>query len=233
MEPSLPNESEFAALLAEWQGIAPRAPEGDLVIWDAAMTTLAREERQLRAAGDWRHGRDDLLGVLGLARDEVRHSRMIAWLFDPCARHGLGTRVLGRVLRMTFGDELGDEVFAGLGSARPRCEVFRDQGRVDLLVTSPGLFLVVENKVDAGEAVDQCNGYYLTFNAEPGARFVFLTPKGISPVSATGEAALAFKTLSYPQLQDALRASLNDSDQKASGRVVAEQYLRTLDKEFR
>lgn len=226
------SETEFDALLTEWQRIPAPSPGDDLAAWDSAMTALAGEERGLRAAGRWCHGRDDLFGVLGLARDEVRHSRMIAWLFDPCARHGLGVRLLERVLRLAFGDELDEEVFVGLASARPRCEVFRDQGRVDLLVASPGLFLVVENKVDAAEAARQCDGYYESFAAEPGVRFLFLTPSGRSPVSATAEAALAFKVLSYPQMREALRASLKDSDPKAGGRPAAEQYLRTLDKEF-
>ena len=232
MRPSpVPPDAQIAPLLAEWAEIAARAARVTAA-WQPALERMAAEEAGLRSAGRWVHGRDDFLGVLGLERDEVRHSRMVAWLFDPCAPHGLGDRVLAGVLRAAFGDDLPESVYAALGAARPTCEVARDDCRIDVLVRSGALTLVVENKVDADEGDGQCDAYFALFQQEPGARFLFLTPTGRAPRSATGDAREAFRSISYATLRTVLRDALAAADPPGAGASVARDYLRTLQREF-
>jgi hypothetical protein len=224
------DEGQFAVMMAEWALIRLESPV-DLVQWERALERMADEETLLRRTGGWMHGPSDYMSVLRLHRDEVKHSRMIAWLMDPCARHGLGDSVLRGVLETVF-DDVDAGVMATLGSARPTCEVSRETSRVDILVTAPGLTLVIENKVDAAEGQGQCDEYFRLFSEEVGARFILLTPKGLPPRSATGEALDAFRALSYRQVHAALREGLEKGQPNAAARHVAEDYLRTLEKEF-
>lgn len=226
-----PDERSIRPLLIEWAAIVERAARLP-ASWEPALRRMTDDEARLRAEGRWVHGRDDFLGVLGLERDEVRHSRMVAWLLDPCATHGLGDRVLAGVLRTAFGDDLPDAVLASLGAARSTCEVVRGDARIDVLVRSGALTLVIENKVDAAEGAGQCDAYHALFRDEPGARFVFLTPTGYAPRSASGDAREAFRPMSYGALRDLLASALGATATLGAGAPVARAYLRTLELEF-
>ena len=226
------RDPAFDELESEWRriGDCSRALVAD---WEREIDNVASDERRLRSEGRWVRGRDDFLGVLGLHREEVRHSKIIAWLLDPCAPHGLGARVLAGVLRSAFGDEVLAALHEGLGSATPSCEVARGDARIDILVEAPGLTLVIENKVDALEGEGQCDAYFELFGRDPGARFILLTPTGRRPTSATCSAQEEFKTLGYGALRRIIRAALDQAPAGAGGRPIAEDYIRTLKQEFR
>ncbi len=232
------SDEEFESLLAQWLVIEARSAD-ILSEWRHGYNVIAAEEDALRARGQWLHGPDDTFGVLGLRRDELPHSTMIAWLLDPCGRHGLGPVGLREFLREAYPEGLSDALVLALPHARTRREEQRGDCRIDVVVRAGyELTLVVENKVDAPEGHRQCDAYFEAFKSDPGARFVFLTPEGRPPVSATGEAAKAFRSMSYRQLHDVLSRSLRavDAPQPRSGitegRRVVESYLRTLDREF-
>jgi hypothetical protein len=220
------TEAQFDAMAREWRELGDRAARaiGD---WEASFERIAAEQARLRADGLWTHGRDDMLGVLRLHRDEVRHSRLIAWLLDPCAHHGLGSRVLDGLLARLF----PGEAFASLADAHPRCEVPLLEGRLDIVVDAPGLHLVIENKVDAPEGPGQCDYYYEHVD-RPDARFVLLSPDGRRARSEDAEVRDAFRPLRYADLAGIIRGALASSAPRARGRVVVEEYLRTLEKEF-
>lgn len=218
----------FEALLVEWAAITSAA--GDHVgVWTSVMTDLAREEHRLRSQGKWLRGRDDLFGVLGIGRAEVRHSSMVAWLFDPSGRHGLGDRFLRGVLAAAF----PGESFERLPQARPECEVAREECRADIVVWAPDVTLVVETKVDDVERPRQCDVLFARFGDEPAARFIFLTPDGRRPLTASGAAGQAFAAVSFSELRLTLDRALRETSARESARHVAEDYLRTLRKEFR
>lgn len=224
------DETEFTRVLDEWRALTSRGGT-DVDAWARAFGAIAREEQQLRAEGRWVHGRDDMFGVLGIERAEVRHSAIIAWLLDPCARHGLGTAFLERVLRRAF----PDLVFGDLDGARPTCEVTRGDCRADIVVWMNDATVVFENKVDAEESPQQCDILYERFIENVGARFVFLSPSGRKPATASGEAADAFAAMSFADVRAALDESLKGPRATGSpwGRRAAEDYLRTLGREFR
>jgi hypothetical protein len=226
----LTDEADFARVLDEWRTITSMRAAG-VEGWAEAFDTIAREERHLRAEGRWVHGRDDMFAVLGVERAEIRHSAIIAWLLDPCARHGLGTTFLERLLRRAF----PEQVFGDLSGARPTCEVTRGDCRADIVVWMNDATVVVENKVDAEESPQQCDILYERFIENVGARFIFLTPKGRAPATATGEAANAFASISFTDVKTALDESLKTirSTSPPWGRRAAEDYLLTLGREFR
>lgn len=145
-----PSETEFARVLDDWQA-TNAIGVSNIGEWDGALEAIARDEQGLRERGAWVHGRDDLFGVLGTQRAEVRHSAMIAWLTDPCARHGLGTRFLASVLRRAF----PNDAFAHLAGARTICELTRGQCRADIVIGMTDATIILENKVDAEESPRQ------------------------------------------------------------------------------
>lgn len=197
--------------------------------WDAAIAEMAAEEAGLRAEGRWVTGPEDLLSVVGLARSELVHSAALAWLLDPRGRHGLGIGFLERFLARCF----PEEVFAGLDDARCEVELPRGMARADIVIWGEDWMVLIENKVDAGEQPDQCDTYFQLFGEEVGPHFVFLTPSGRAPGTANGEAAAAFRSLSYPAVRDELRAALGAKIDRASvGYHSAMAYLDTIERLF-
>ncbi len=221
------QDEVFDRLLGEWRAF--QSGPASIDDWEASFSSLVREQQSLREVGAWTHGRDDLFGILGVQRGETLHSAMVAWLLDPCARHGLGTRFLDLVLRRAF----PDEGFDRLGDARVTCEVTRGACRADIVIEVGSACIVVENKVDAPESLRQCDILYETFGGTPGARFVFLTPTGRPPATATGDALEAFATLGYGDIRGSLETALKEQSATSVPCRAATDYLQTLKKEFR
>src|SRR5690349_11058540 len=112
------DEKSLRAMQEDWRMVLKRE-RGILGLWQQRLAAMIAAEAALRDQGRWVHGREDFLGVVSKHRDELTHSRAIAWLLDPCGKHGLGTRVLSSVLRTVFG---ADDLPQGLHLARVRCE---------------------------------------------------------------------------------------------------------------
>ncbi len=233
------GDTRFEELVREWE-VATRAVARQQRIeaaritaeWDPRLGELRSEVRDLRARGRWLVGRSDYLGILGMGRAEIRHSALIAWLLDPTGTHGLGSIVLEGLMGYLFADQQP----TGLEWAQPRCEVPRDDRRADIVVRGRDFLLIIENKVDAPEDCDQCNDLYRLFKDEVDPRFVLLCPEPdpSRPHSASGAAKRAFKVLGYGEFQSILGAALQQTqeDRWSSGRHIAEDYRRTLEREF-
>lgn len=222
--------SEWEALLDAEQGQLTDVRPQQVATWLAALEAIRDEYHALRQAGRWTSGPTDLLSIIGRSRWETYHSALLAWLLDPNMQHGLGTRFLEALVSRCF----PDEAFGTLSDAWSQCEVQCGGGQVDIVVWSSALTLVIENKVDALETLGQCDIYFAAFGEEPDARFVFLTPSGSRPQTATGDAAQAFRTLSYRAVKEDLQTVLAETAElpPAPARDVALQYLRTLEREF-
>jgi hypothetical protein len=59
---------------------------------------LIRVERMLKAQSRWVAGPSTLFDVLGLVRREIPSCKVIRWIMDPLAPHGLGKTVLAALL---------------------------------------------------------------------------------------------------------------------------------------
>lgn len=135
--------------------------------------------------------------VLRVAKYEIRHSNVLAWLFDPNENHRLGSFFLRKVLmnlvtRADNDDKI--DAFPYLSFAHASLSdivVHREwsangNGAVDLLIEIPTLniVLLIENKVHAVESKGQLARYltsakkhYPEWNILP----VFLTLSGDTP----------------------------------------------------
>jgi PAS domain-containing protein len=204
----------------------------------AAFEAAKAEVVTIRAAGRWVSGPGDLLSILGRQRDELFHSRILAWLMNPSGRHALGTRFLREFLAEVWP---GEDFDTG-GPVAIDVEVTRTgtsaesghtvEARADLVLGLESLVVVVENKLDAGEQQDQCERLYWPWAGDPvETRWVFLTPTGRAPMSATSQVARdAWSTASYAHVHRALGRALDQIDDRPAdtGRASALQYLATL-----
>ena len=146
---------------AEWLAIS-RMPAPDL----ERFARVKLEADALVDSGAWDSGPSDMLGVLGRQRDELMHSRLLAWLLVPNHRHGLGRAVLAGFL---------DALWPGEGLMRsgpvtadlevPAAGVDEDgrlrEARADIVLRGDGVTVVVENKLGAGSSptsASACSG---------------------------------------------------------------------------
>jgi len=227
-------ERAFDATLEDWRAIEQARVDD----WERTFEAMRREELDLRQQGKWVSGPADLLSVIGYSRREIFHSRMLGWLLDPVAPHGLRAEFLGALLTRLYPEQ---PLPADLAAVTVKCEVHRrfnhlDQGtRADVVVWGSDrcFSLVIEVKVGAGEQSAQCDRLYKEFvAATPDTRFVFLTPSGKSPETATGLAKETFQILSFTTVREILASLLEDRDEITPGLNTARSYLNTLCKEF-
>lgn len=224
-------EPRLKAVRAEWVAIT-QVPPLDL----PRFAEVKREADALVDAGLWTSGPSDMLSVLGRQRDELMNSRLIGWLLVPTNKHSLGRRFL-----TSFVDHLWpDEALLRTGPVFVDTEVTASaldetgqlrEARADIVLRGEVVTIVIENKLDAGEQYEQCERLYWGWAAEPGeTRWVFLTPTGRAPVTATSDAAkAAWRTMSYAALRDLLGSAVKGAGAVPStGRSTAMQYLASL-----
>lgn len=120
----------------------------------------------------------NLFRVLRLSRREYVHSNVLSWLCDPFGNHGLGSAFLNKALAEA---KLPTTSSKDLPFVRVRREHVGDSSIVDITVSTPEAFLVIENKVDAEEGVEQTAREYSDFKPKAEGRAfaaVFLSPNG-------------------------------------------------------
>ena len=228
------REARFAELADEWRSIEASANAVD----EARFAMVQREAREIVDAGRWTSGPSDVLTILGRHRDELVHSRMLAWLLTPTGRHGLGRRFLRAFVAEVWpNDPIGElgTILLELETTRTGVSGLTGEAvaaRADVVVHGDSVVIVIENKVDAGEQPLQCERLYWSWISESAeTRWVYLTPTGRAPTSfVSAEARAAWHTASYGHVRRALERSLGalGDDARRPGHDAALQYLATL-----
>lgn len=104
--------------------------------------------------------------ILKLDRMEIRHSNMLSWLLTPYANHGLGDKLLKKVLiYATSGTNI--DLMGGLQPVNialmnlDDVQVYREKLNIDILIISEKnkLLCAIENKIGSGEHSNQLNNY--------------------------------------------------------------------------
>lgn len=229
-----PLDSRFNEVNAQWRAIV--TPKAD--VDSDRFALMQAEARDIRARGLWSSGPADLLTILGRHRNEIFHSRLLGWLMQPTGRHGLGDRFLRALLEDVWpGEHLHDGTPVEIELERTQSGMNADatelhEARADLVVGLDSVVIVIENKLDAGEQPHQCERLYWAWAADPiEVRWLYLTPTGRSPATATSpEALAAWRTASYAQIRRVLAAVLDETSNAppGAGRSSALQYLMTL-----
>ncbi len=225
-------DAHIRAMEAEWEEISARQATARLANWNEAISEMRHQQERLISDGLWVSGPSDFLDVIGLARDENTHSRMLEWLLKPTARHGLGCGLVRRLVRRCT----GEPVSAPVAVRKVVFSYWRNGREADLVVWGRNFTLIIENKVDASEQPDQCDDLYENFRSEIAPLFLFLTPDGGEPFTATTpEAQRAFTAISWPEVRAMLAAALDESlpaTAEADAVDVVRNYLRTLKEQF-
>ena len=156
--------------------------------------------------------------VLDVARSELSHSRVIAWLLDPRGSHGLGETFLRSFLReaavsasSTGIDTIGA---ADIDSWElSHAVVFKERHYIDILVMDETNRYVcpIENKIGSGEHSDQLSRYMKVVERSYGHLKplpVFLTPGGIQPEKRAD--AERYAPLSYGKVAEIISHLLKD-----------------------
>jgi PD-(D/E)XK nuclease superfamily len=226
------TQARFDLVKAEWLAIT-ELPPPDLDRFAA----MKREADAIIDAGRWVSGPSDLLSVLGRQRDELVHSRMIGWLLTPTGRHGLGRRFLRALLDHVWPSEQllqSGVVTVDLEETRSAADEIGSlrEARADIVVLGEDATIVIENKVDAGEGVEQCERLYWSWADRPTeTRWLFLSPTGRPPVTAHSTAArAAWRALSYGDLHRLLQGAIDDAveDANSIGRSTVRQYIAAI-----
>lgn len=120
--------------------------------------------------------------VAGLGRDEVRNSRILAWLLNPMGSHGFGDVVLVRLLE--YLRSFIEIVPSSLGNF---CHVRTERSpngdlseRVDIEIDADTFYLLIEVKIGASEGREQLSRYGKLAQTMAGQRpwaIIYLTPE--------------------------------------------------------
>ena len=225
-------EVRIRAMQRDWDEISAHRTRALLADWREAMSEMRRRYERVVAEGRWVTGPSDFLNIIDLARHENTHSRMLAWLLNPTGRHGLGCGFVRRLVEHCT----AEPVLAPVPVRKVVFSQWRNDREADLVVCGHNFTLVIENKVDASEQRNQCDDLYENFKNENMPLFLFLTPDGRRPRTATTpRSQRAFRTLSWPEVRAMLDTALKESRPAtgvASAVDVVRNYLRTLREQF-
>ncbi|MDB5297570.1 MAG: hypothetical protein JWO31_3553 [Phycisphaerales bacterium] len=191
----------------------------------------ARELRRARQEGV--ADRFNLLDVLRLTFNEVRHSMVLAWLLDHDMDR-LGTHAQGPAGFRLFLAEFGLPARYADGPYRVRREVAGDESIVDVEVAARGRFLIhVENKLLAAEGVDQTDREWADIRrraaelgidpdaADAPVHALFLTPAGARPANPN------FVPVSWRRVVRVLEAFAEQA-RPADVRLFARHYAKAV-----
>ncbi len=187
----------------------------------------------------------NIFRVLRIARTEIRHSNMLAWLLDPNENHGLGSRFLedfiidlskphyyesakeyDPIITPTSAIDL-------LSSDLSDTRVFREWNHIDILLILPkGYTVAIENKVDSSESKDGDGKSQLTrysdalrIHYDPNKCVkVFLTPYGDEPTDKN------WHVYTYSDILSVLEKSLAPQEKYLSTEVtlLIKHYIEIL-----
>ena len=191
-----PTGPESPAALAFEREVMPAWPAITRRV-DAAVTQRLREVPQsLHDAVGILAASPSLLAPMGRVRDEVTHTRLLAWLL------GLPGGV-GQDARRAWLNRLGVEAPLDHWHVRAEAPVpaLGKNGRIDVRIEVPGRWLFyVEGKIDAPESPGQLSRYHAHLTASPktagvGFTLVFLTVDGRASEENVPHFPLAFTDL--------------------------------------
>ncbi|MDP2805819.1 MAG: PD-(D/E)XK nuclease family protein [Gallionellaceae bacterium] len=242
MEPHPHNALSAVSLLQQFQEMRSVKHSSSLSLVEAAKEIIARRHESLRVNSlrliesakpriatieKERHDNASFFNVfaaLGVVRKEVIQSRFLAYLLSPNQEHNQGIIFLEAFLGKL------DIQISNIAQARVVAERSAGDGlgRMDIVIDCKPSLIVIENKIDAGEGVEQLPRYRKWLDQQRGydgdkKHLIFLTPTGHE--SVTGKTG-AYQQFSYSDLADALAELLEkQSIIQPSVREVFCQYV--------
>lgn len=134
----------------------------------------------------------NIFSILNLNRQEIRHSAMLAWLFNPKANHGLGVAPL-KILLLQLLNFLPEhnqtDAFLNISKLNAtEIDVTTESdiktGRLDILIEGNRFAIGIENKIDTKDALGQLSKYATYMKQQFPNKLsclIYLTPEGSAP----------------------------------------------------
>ncbi len=187
----------------------------------------------------------NVFDILGVDRDENRHSDILAWLLDANASHNLGDALVREIVRtiIKYNSNKGYDVieWAGIdyycGSPVREKNVERQpgkRGRLDLFLEydTPNKgkkhLIVIENKIDSIENKGQTHDYRQAIindypEKEYSVMFVYLSARDDAPQDEK-----YWSVLSYKDVLEAIQTIIDEDNSRKWGNVPdeAKQIIR-------
>lgn len=163
--------------------------------------------------------------IAELGHLEVRNTAVLAWILNPKGSHGLGALGLDVLLNLIFDSSKISEI-GNLSHALVKTEAYPDSqnnDRVDIEISTPRLYLIIEVKINAKEQENQIGRYCNQAKIRAGDRpwkVIFITPSGRNPSTSEktpeGEEDENVVPISWRKLCSRLEVSLKGSSFKKS-----------------
>ena len=176
----------------------------------------------------------NIFRIAGLVKQEIKHSRVLAYILDPNGSHGLKDAFIKELMsdesilnsKKIPLNTLIKLSMADLDDIVVRCEDMR----IDILATSKlnKIVIAIENKVDASEGKNQLSGYKNKINTDVRFAnyqkiFLYLTPQADDP-SDDDWIAIGYKNIS-----DAIEAVIEkNKSMRTDVKLVLGHYLELV-----
>lgn len=174
--------------------------------------------------------------ILRIEDHEIRHSNVLAWLFNPSENHNLSDNILKKFLMgvasksdnedvLEEGIHLLDLQQSNLSDA----QIFREDDNIDILIISKrnNFIVIIENKIYSQEHSNQLNRYLQTIKEKyNGYKIfpIFLTLSGDRP------STLNYCTASYIDILNTIEFTLNLNEDRIASEAAnfIQFYLKIL-----
>ena len=225
----------FKSFLNGWQ----RRKNYDLLCWKQFISGFKHKYAESLEEIRKNAPQANIIKVLNLGYDELRHSRMLAWLLDYKASHMQGNLFFFHFLDV-LGIEKTEEYQAQYYVQRERPD------RIDISIYSPDNFTIfIENKIRADEREKQLDDEYKSLQKwseewriqERNRYLVFLTPEGRTPFTLSEDTNDEYKkslNIDYLKLSHAMsKAALSYECKSDYIRRVVIDYSKQISCEIK
>lgn len=169
----------------------------------------------------------NLFDVLRITNMEIRHSNILAWIFDPNENHGLGDSFIKSFVTKFVSkcDHNKHNAFDLLLQDFYSYQVYRESNHMDIVLVSreEKTAVIIENKIWSSESSHQLNKYlekskteYKDYNI----LYVFLTPYGRE--ASDPDNWIAF---SYGEIIESLKNSIKGINLRDEVSLVIQNYI--------
>ncbi len=179
----------------------------------------------------------NIFRALSIERKELRHSNFIAFILDPRENHGLKDIVLRKLLRDIFSESKAGNrtIFDADSVDLSNIEIRREWRNIDILIILDDDIILIENKVDTLDHINQLKRYQKIAEESFPKKFrhyVYLTPTGSDPRDADAQGV--YITYSYVQICEIIESILELYSNSISQKIgyYLSDYLITVKREL-
>ena len=173
-------------------------------------------------------GKFNLFDVLKAARNEIRHSNVLAWLLDANENHEICDAFIKRIIQNLIKDSTSQSnIFRLLLLDFYSFSVYREWKNIDILMLSNDkkITIAIENKVGSHEHDNQLKRYKEILNKEyPNYEkiFIYLTPEGECPSDDD------WKILTYETIVENLEHICDKAELLPDVKLMINNYIDTI-----